>query len=191
MSGLCRVCELLSVSGAFSAHAVQASGSRGCGHLTAGAPSSSQSAFAFILVHTPFCQRSVVPKLVTANCMGQRVWHAVPLALDPGSVFILCGPMGVSLFLHVFMSSETLPTTFTSSFPHSQTRGAESTWACPDIPCCFVLFKDCTFFVGTSSSLSSLARYDSEAVSFLVLLVVQSLAVFFARSLVVHGCVRR
>lgn len=50
--------------------AVQGSGSRGCGHLTAGAVSSSQSAFALVLVNTFFCQRSVVPKLVTANCIG-------------------------------------------------------------------------------------------------------------------------
>lgn len=37
-----------------------------------------------------------------------------------------------------------------------------------------------------AACLSALARYDSEAVSFLVLLVVQSLAVFLTRSLVVQ-----
>lgn len=46
---ICWVCELFSVHGAsaaFSTRAVQGSGSRGCGHLTTGTLSSSQSAFA-------------------------------------------------------------------------------------------------------------------------------------------------
>lgn len=61
------------------------------------------------------------------------LWLAVPLCHDFRSVFVSCGPMGISLFLHVFMSSETLPTPLKSGFSSSQTRGTESTWAGPDI----------------------------------------------------------
>lgn len=69
---ICRGCELLYVAGAcvvFSTHAVQGSGSRGCGHLTTGAVSWFSSGFTLVQVNTLFYDTSLFFFLVISEPM--------------------------------------------------------------------------------------------------------------------------
>lgn len=72
------------------------------------------------------------------------------------TVDLYLSSVGVSLFLHVCMSPETLSATLKSSFSYSQTRDTESTWAGPDNAMLFCPISGLHIFRGLRQHVSPL-----------------------------------